>query len=167
MSHGMYSVIRYSNNFNDQRVNLGVVVWHPIDGFQCRFAPTLGRVHAVNARADLDELQDDLEEIRRTVIADPKGAGALLEHLSCRFKEGVEVTTPVPARLYSVSALADRLYGMLVTPKAEAPKPRMQTQFQEDCKTVLQQVARRTARNIQLNRHCNPAANGRQFYRGF
>jgi hypothetical protein len=41
MPLGAYSVIRFSNNLNDQRVNLGVVVWHPLDGLRLRLSPSL------------------------------------------------------------------------------------------------------------------------------
>ena len=34
MALGAYSLVRYSNELNDQRVNLGVLLWHPQDGFR-------------------------------------------------------------------------------------------------------------------------------------
>src|SRR5262249_15240382 len=131
-------------NLNDQRVNLGVVVWHPVDGFQCKFATTLGRVHAVNARADLDELEDSLKEIEGLLLTSPKEDCNALERLCCWYKDGIEVAKPYPARISSLSALSDKLYQMLVTPKAEGTKP-IQNQFQDSFKKAMRTVVRQIA----------------------
>lgn len=48
---GAYSVVRYSDCVSDQRINLGVMVWHPLEGFARRFSPHLDRARAVDPQA--------------------------------------------------------------------------------------------------------------------
>jgi hypothetical protein len=138
MSRGFYSIVRYSNNLNDQRVNLGVLIWHPTDGCRLRIAPTLGRVHAVNADADLDEIGEQLDHLAKEVASCNKIRSDFLAELASRYREGLEVSKPFPARMYSLSAVSEKLFDMLITPKAESRRPRVQ--FQQNLRDVIKDV---------------------------
>ena len=82
---GAYSVVRFSNNFSDQRINLGVVVWHPLDGFQVRFATSLAKVRAVDPRAQVDQVKLHIHQIRYE-----------LHHGGHTGREALEYLAPVP-----------------------------------------------------------------------
>ena len=65
MGLGAYSVVRYADDLSDQRINLGVFVWHPVDGYRCRFSPALDRVQAIDPRIAIIPLRKQLEELRK------------------------------------------------------------------------------------------------------
>lgn len=158
MQRGMYSVIRYTNDLNDQRVNLGVLVWHPVDGFCIRVAPTLSRVQAVNSTADLDDVDGQLGDIKQEISTHARVRSDLLELLSRRYREGLAVSAPYPARMYSASATADRLYEMLVTQKGAA-KPRHE-KFEESVKNTIKGLVHEEASGLQCREHGRQKVNG-------
>jgi hypothetical protein len=122
MPLGAYSVVRYSDNFRDERVNVGVVVWHPASGFEWKFVPTLERIKAINPfvkpMAVRKQLRDVEDRLREAV-----GGRGLLDELSAWLKEGLEFSKPNPARMTAASETTNRLYDMLVPPTSES-KPR-------------------------------------------
>jgi hypothetical protein len=142
MGRGLYSIVRYSNNLNDQRVNLGVLIWHSDSGYLVRLAPTLGRVQAVNANADLDEIKGQLEQIETEVLSCRRNGNDLFAELSRRFRDGIEISEPYPARMNSLVATAEKLAAMLITPKAEGHRPRIQSQFYQTLTNALRAAAR-------------------------
>jgi hypothetical protein len=135
MLRGMYSIIRYSNDLNDQRVNLGVVVWHPVDGFSLRTAPTLSRAQAINSTVDLDDVAEQIRDITRDIGSQDRVHGEFLDDLSKRYRDGLVVSAPYPARMYSASVTLDRLYDLLITPKGTA-QPRRE-QFDQSVKMAI------------------------------
>src|SRR5437899_12976132 len=94
MPLGAYSIIRYSNNLNDQRVNLGIVVWHPLDGFANRLSPSLDRAQAVDPRVRITGLKKQLDVIKGLLSAPPAEGLEILKSLSQQFREGLEVSPP-------------------------------------------------------------------------
>ena len=141
MALGSYSVVRYSNHLNDQRINLGVVVWHPLDGFRCRFSPSLDRVQAVDPRVLLRPLKEQLDGIAGELRAESVGKDILVR-LSQRFKEGLEVAQPYPARIQSADEMTDHLYQMLVSPVPEIRRASTQYQFERKVRSVLMEAAK-------------------------
>lgn len=115
MALGAYSIIRYSNDLNDQRVNLGVIVWHPIDGFVVRVSPELNRVKAIDPRIKVAEVKKQINTIREQ-IEDGRARRETLDSLSAQFRHGLEVTAPYPARMHSANETADHLSELLVSP---------------------------------------------------
>jgi len=140
MALGSYSVVRYSNHLNDQRVNLGVLLWHPIDGMKCRFSPSLDRVHAVDPRALLTPLKKQLDAIEGELQQDASG-GAKLTELSRWFKEGLEVAPPYPAQIQSADETVEHLYQMLVSPVQEIRRASTQQQFERKVTSALVRTA--------------------------
>lgn len=134
---GAYSIVRYSNHLSDQRVNLGVLLWHPIDGFTYRFSSSLERVRAIDQRARLKSLRVQLDLIRGELDANQDKGREVLLGLSRAFKEGLEVTSPYPARIQSLQELLDHLYEMLVSAVPEIRRASSQTQFEKKVATCL------------------------------
>lgn len=142
MALGSYSIIRYSNNLSDQRVNLGVLVWHPLDGYRCRFSPSLDRVQAVDPRVPLTPIKKQLEEIEGRLKGESTGNDALVK-LSHWFKEGLEVAPPYPAQIQSLDEMTEHLYQKLVSPVPEIRRSSTQYQFERSVRSALVQTAKK------------------------
>jgi len=140
MALGSYSVVRYSNHLNDQRVNLGVLVWHPTDGLRYRFSPSLDRVHAVDPRAPLTPLKKQLDAIAGELKTEAAGKERLAE-LSRWFKEGLEVAAPYPAQIQSADEMVEHLYQTLVSPIPEIRRASTQYQFERKVRSALLEAA--------------------------
>jgi hypothetical protein len=140
MSLGAYSIVRYANDLNDQRVNLGVVVWHPREGFAHRFTYALDRIQAVNPRAHLRPVREQLNIIKEELDRPVKRERNSLETLAGLFTEGIQVTTPYPARIYSAYDALERLFSMLVSPFPEIRRASSQRQFEAAFGKALRQI---------------------------
>lgn len=143
MALGSYSVIRYSNHLNDQRVNLGVLVWHPFDGFRCRIAPSLERAQAVDPRVALTPLRKQLEDITGELQKQDVAGKEALVSLSHRFKEGLEVAEPYPAQIQSADEMTEHLYQVLVSPVPDFRRSSTQHQFERSVRSALVDAAKR------------------------
>ena len=139
MSLGAYTVVRYSNDLNDQRINLGVIVWHPQDGFGIRFSSSPDRVKAIDPRLRITPLKEQLESIKSEL----KNSGSvssgreMLSHLAKTYTEGLEVTVPYPARMSGLHETLERLYSKLVSPVEEIRRASSQKSFAGRFRTVL------------------------------
>jgi hypothetical protein len=131
MALGAYSVVRYSDNASDQRVNLGVLVWHPTTGFLHRFSHAVDRVKVVNPRAQIQPLREQIVLIESEMDAAALSNRNILEELSRSFRDGLEVSAPYPARINSADAMLDRLYEMLVSPVPEIRRAGSQRNFEK------------------------------------
>ena len=129
MPVGAYSVVRFSNNASDQRVNVGVLVWHPLEGVRFKFSPSLERIQAIDPRVSISSVRDQLEVIRSELTVPNAAEGPVtLNRLSSWFRNGVEVSTPYPAKIASTDELLDRLYETLVYPVPEILRASSQRQ---------------------------------------
>ncbi|OLC67381.1 MAG: hypothetical protein AUH69_04405 [Actinobacteria bacterium 13_1_40CM_4_65_12] len=142
MALGSYSIIRYSNNLNDQRVNLGVLVWHPFDGFRLRLSPSLDRVQAIDPRVALTPLKKQLVDITNQLQA-PSANKETLTKLAHLFKEGLEIVQPYPAQIQSVDEMTEHLYQMLVSPVPEIRRASTQLQFEKSVRSALMAAAKK------------------------
>jgi hypothetical protein len=141
MPLGAYSVIRFTNDLNDQRINLGVIVWHPRDGFSIRWSRALDRVHAVDPTAALQPVKGHLARIEEELKVAGRGLETLAE-LARSFKEGLAVGAAYPARIHSLEETVDRLYRSLVAPVAEIRRASSQHTFEARVKGALMNVGR-------------------------
>lgn len=146
MTLGAYSILRYSNTLNDQRLNLGVVVWHPIDGLGWRFSPSLDRVQAIEPRARTKPLRDQVNVIEGKLKQSDPGRETL-ETLSKWFCHGLEITDPYPARIHSLGESIDRFYALLVSPVEEIYRASSQKQFQSALKRTLEKAVHQIDRS--------------------
>jgi len=137
MTLGSYSIIRFCNNLNDQRINLGVIVWHPTDGFKFRISSSLDRVHAVDPRIHIQPLRAQLDSITAELEAASSQGQAALSALSRWLREGLAVSSPYPARIQSAEDTLERLYSMLVSPVEEIRRASSQSQFESRVKSIL------------------------------
>ncbi|MDP2606980.1 MAG: DUF3037 domain-containing protein [Deltaproteobacteria bacterium] len=153
MPFGAYSVVRFSNNASDQRVNVGVLVWHPLEGVKYKFSPSLDRIQAVDPRVSISSVKEQLEVIRSELASPVSEEGPVtLNHLSSWFKNGVEVSTPYPARIASADELLDRLYETLVYPVPEIQRASSQRQFERSFEKTLKNVIKDVAPKIKCER---------------
>lgn len=127
MALGAYAVIRYSDNLRDERVNLGVVVWHPIDGFAARTSDWLERVRAINPGADPKVLRAQLRMVEDWVRSSNQADKAVLGELAQWLREGLEVTAAYPARMSGMDDAADRLFQTLVPSREREAADKLQT----------------------------------------
>ena len=123
--------MRFSDNASDQRINLGVIVWHPIDGVKYRFSPSVDRVQAVDPRVHIAAIKEQLDAISGSLTQNSLAEGPVtLNKLSSWFKHGVEVSAPYPAKISSADELLERLYETLVYPVPEILRASSQRQFE-------------------------------------
>ena len=142
MGLGAYSIVRYSNGLNDQRVNLGVVVWHPIDGFAHRFSASINRVRAIDPRVRVSPIREQMRVIEQEISQEFAGR-ATLDSLAKLFRHGLEVTEPYPARIHSRGESLDHLFQLLVSPVEEIRRASSQRQFQNALKRTLDMAVRK------------------------
>jgi hypothetical protein len=146
MAFGAYSVVRFSDNASDQRVNLGVIVWHPFDGTKYKFSPSVDRVQAIDPRVPIAAVKEQLETISSALSKDSNAEGPVsLNKLSSWFKHGVEVSAPYPAKISSADELLDRLYETLVYPVPEIMRASSQRQFERSFEKALRTAIEHTA----------------------
>jgi hypothetical protein len=125
MRGSAYSIVRYADPLNGQRLNIGVILFHPIDGFLSRFSDNkLSRLQAIDPRISIDDIKPQLDAIKEAVRASSQCA--TLDDLSLRFTAGVEVSAPYPTRVSGKGAL-DHLFETLVIPHHEV---RQRTNYQ-------------------------------------
>jgi hypothetical protein len=153
MPFGAYSIVRFSNNASDQRVNIGVLVWHPLEGVKFKFSPSLDRIQAVDPRVSISSVKDQLEVIRSELEVPPAAEGPVtLNRLSSWFRSGVEVSAPYPAKIASTDELLDRLYETLVYPVPEIQRASSQRQFERSFERALKSVFEHVAPKIKCER---------------
>jgi Protein of unknown function (DUF3037) len=144
MALGAYALVRFSNDLNDQRVNLGVVLWHPQDGFRSRFTHQLDRAHAVDPRARVSALKQQIGALSTELEGSARGNGRdLLDSLPRFFAHGVEVSDPYPAEIADVDVTLDMLYERLVCPVEEFRRASSQRQFEKSFKSSIAFVMKR------------------------
>jgi hypothetical protein len=167
MALGAYSLIRYSNHLNDQRINLGVVVWHPLDGFRHRFSPALERVQAIDPRIRLRPLKDQLEIIRSEIEQAPELGKLELQKLAKWFRQGMEVTEPYPAQISDVEQTLEELYGILVSPVPEIRRASTQANFDRSLKKALTHTVERSFPHWKVEDVGRKRINGVEVYVGY
>lgn len=116
MTLGAYVLVRFANDVRDERLNLGVLVWHPGDGFHSRFLSSFDRVRAIDPTIRLQALHRTVNHIIGRLDGQADGGRRLFAELSAEFREGLQVSGVFPARLNSLEAMVDRLYSLLVEP---------------------------------------------------
>jgi hypothetical protein len=138
MGLGAYSIVRYSDDLGDQRINLGVVVWHPVDGYRCRLTHAVDRVQAIDPRITVTPLKRQLEDIRESVTKASATGTELLGELCNSFRHGLVITSPYPAKISSVEETLNRLYGLLVSPVPEILRASSQRIFEKSLKKTIE-----------------------------
>src|SRR5277367_4807478 len=66
-SLGCYSVVRYRDALSDQQINLGVLLWHPQEGFKVFFVPDLEGVRAISPKIPSQDLRFRLNVIQEEI----------------------------------------------------------------------------------------------------
>ena len=152
MSLGAYSLIRFTNDLSDQRVNLGVIVWHPADGFAHRWTHQLDRAKAVDPRVYAADLKQQLAAIASqiTVAREDENGKEFLRGLNRQFRYGIEVSAPYPAEVTDTRAMLETLYAQLVSPVPEIFRAATQTTFEKTLKKNLRTAIRDAGPNVQI-----------------
>ena len=138
MGLGAYSIVRYSDDLGDQRINLGVFVWHPIDGYRCRFSSALDRVQAIDPRVALTPLRHQLEEIKDTLISAKPQDRQALDVLCRTYRHGLVVSSNYPAKNVSADETITRLFDHVVSPMPEIRRASSQKNFERSLKKSLE-----------------------------
>jgi Protein of unknown function (DUF3037) len=142
MGIGAYSVVRYADDVADQRINLGVVVWHPVDGYRCRISSAVDRVQAIDPRITIKPLRQQLQDLKETVSTASPNERSLMDDLCQTFRHGLVISAPYPARISSAEETLDRLYELLVSPVPEIRRASSQRAFEGSLKKTVETVIR-------------------------
>jgi len=144
---GQFSIVSYVHQLRGERVNLGVLVWHPLLGHAFQFAKYLDRVRIVDEAANASRVKANLDEIKETISSWSEELESPLEYLSSAFQHGVVVSPPQNARMQSPQATLERTYSHVM-----APEPFMRasstTQFSKAFSSQMQQALGELNRKI-------------------
>jgi len=114
---GEYSTLSYVHQLRGERVNLGVLVWHPTLGAACRFMKRVGRVRCVDEEVDIDRVREQMEQVRQAFEGWYERDQSPLPHLSASFRHGLTVGAPTKARIQDPNFTLERLYSCLIAPE--------------------------------------------------
>ena len=114
---GQYSTVSYVHALRNERINLGVLVWHPIKGQAIQFARNLGRVKAVDEDASLARVRSELDHIKEVMQNWSKEVESPLEYLKGAFRHNIVVSPPLNARIQDPKFTLERLYSSLMSPE--------------------------------------------------
>jgi len=114
---GAYALIRFSDTLGDQRVNVGLIVWHPKEGFRVQVTGRLSeRAKAIDPRAKAADIQSTISAIRDRLSSAGIDGMTAIRDLSAEFTKSIEVTAPYPVRISSFNAIIQRLYQSVISP---------------------------------------------------
>lgn len=155
MAIGAYSIVRYVDSLNDQRINLGVIAFHPLDGYVYKHLDSLARLRAVDDSIDTDAVEAQLGEIGAIRTETSRHA---LDRLRNEYRHAVVITEPYPARVSSANAVLERLFDRLVTSGGTRPKDSHQRTFEHSIYKSLQTMSK--GMNIHVKRLGKDQLNG-------
>jgi hypothetical protein len=165
MAIGAYSVVRFADSMRDERVNLGVIVWHPHQGFSWIIPKSLDRAKAVNPLLDSRDIKSQIAYLRDQLETKTVDGLAMLTDLSKTLSDGFQVSAPYPTRLSGVKECADHLFQLLVA-KVEysdnlvAPEMPVRERLVSDLRSVsfgidhnaiVQEMGERHIANVRVN----------------
>jgi Protein of unknown function (DUF3037) len=111
---GQYSVVTYIHELRGERINLGVLVWHPVLGGGLKLARNFQRVRCIDDTADLERVRQACEQIQATMKACELGGPSPLFELALQFRHRLVVTPPMNARVHDPLATLERLSASLL-----------------------------------------------------
>lgn len=155
MAIGAYSIVRYVDSLNDQRINLGVIAFHPVDGYVYKHLDSLARLRAVDDSIDTDAVESQLGEIGAIRTETSRRA---LDLLCKEYRHAVVITEPYPARISSANAVLERLFDRLVTSGGTRSKDSHQKTFEASVYKTLQALSK--SLNVQVKRLGKDQLNG-------
>jgi hypothetical protein len=116
-SLGQYSVVSYVHQLRGERVNLGVLVWHPLSGCVFRPPKNLSRIRYIDESADLKWIRSAIGQIKETAETWSRGDDSPLGGLAREFRHGLVVTRPLNARVQDPLSTHERLSASLIPPE--------------------------------------------------
>jgi hypothetical protein len=138
-----YSVVSYVHPLRGERVNLGVIVWHPQHGIQAKFLSGLARVNSVDEHASTRRVREELAAIERTLDEWKVGDRSPLPVLASEFQHKLVVAPPANARAQDPVWMLERLTTLLLPPtpfhRASSAK-QFGAAFAREMKEVLRQA---------------------------
>ncbi len=139
---GQYSVVSYVHGLRGERMNVGVLVWHPLAGCVFRQSRNLTRVRYIDESVDMERVRLGLERIGETAKVWPKGSVSPLEQLSLQYKHGLVVTQPQNARVHDPLSTLDELSAALLPPEPSFVRAPSTTQFANTFAHILEKELR-------------------------
>jgi hypothetical protein len=148
---------------SDQRINLGVLVWHPVDGYRCRISPSVDRVQAIDPLIAVRSLKKQLDDIKESIAKALPAEQGFLVHLAKTFRRGLVISSPYPAKISSVDETLSRLYDLLVSSIPEIRRASSQRLFENSLKKTIrasleawpeesvQELGTKTVKGIPIN----------------
>lgn len=115
------------HSLRGEKINLGVIVWHSIFGFDLKFTKSLQRLRCIDEMADLDRVKNDLQAIEDTMKNWSSLDSSPLEFLASKYKFGLSVSAPLNARIQDPAFTLEKLYTTLIQPE---PFQRASSNFQ-------------------------------------
>jgi hypothetical protein len=121
-SLGCYSVIRYRDSLSDQQVNIGVLLWHPQQGYRIFCVPNLDVARAITPSLQTQQLRFQLNVIEQEISQNGKPGLEKFSDLSAWFRDGIQVTAPYPAKFEDLESALQALRPALFPNAPAEPK---------------------------------------------
>ena len=149
---GQYSIVSYVHELRGERINLGVLVWHPFAGCVFQLPKNPSRVRSIDESADLDRVRTAIERISETAENWPRGKVSPLRDLASQYKHRLIVSPPLNARIQDPSAALERLAATFIPPEPSYARAPSTKQFASAFARHLEKAAKpRGARGFQSN----------------
>src|SRR5215216_2088040 len=114
---GQYSIVTYTHELRGERINLGVLVWHPRSGCVFRSTKNLSRIRSIDESADLDRVRASLEQISQVADTWREKNQSPLQDLAREFRHRLVVTHPRSARIQDPLSTLERISATLIPPE--------------------------------------------------
>lgn len=110
---GQYSLVRFYDEFSDQQINLGVIVWDEKNGFIFKIRESLDIINLISPDFPLIMAENQigyLSKILTNPEIDNDGKRVLID-LSNKFCSSVIVDCPYPTKIqFGVKSLLNKLF---------------------------------------------------------
>ncbi len=126
---GQYSVVSYVHDLRGERINLGVLVWHPLYGCVFRPPKNFSRIRAIDESVEIARVRSAVDHIKEVAETCSPGDDSPLEHLSLQFRHDLIVTRPVKARMQDPLSTLERLSSTLLPPEPTYQRASSTRQF--------------------------------------
>lgn len=149
---GQYSILSYVHELRGERINLGVLVWHPSYGCVFRKPKHLSRIRTIDESADLRRVRTAVEQINEITETWRQKDESPLENLARQFRHRLVVTVPLNARIQDPLSTLERLSASLLPPEPSFAKAPSNTQFANSFARFLEkELSKRGVSDIRSN----------------
>jgi hypothetical protein len=147
---GEYAMVIYTHPLRGERLNIGVIVWHPWQRPVWRFISNVGRVREIDENADISRVRAELASIE-ALLEEWRDASSPLARLHAEFRYKVVVTSPRPARISDAAWTLERLTSTVLPASTYARRSSAKQFARSFTKLIIDELHRLNVADVQRN----------------